>query len=148
MLSTRQPLQLCVHRSIGGRYRNFSYPPSSAIFTVDIWAFHLSICHEMSPSKTHKRVAFNCKEDVVISDVEEEEDYQSSTASTTTNEEEEVPPPVESNNDNNKSSSSSSLSSIGLRKELLRLENLVRCYVQHQWDLSIENYRCRFTNSV
>lgn len=29
-----------------------------------------------------------------------------------------------------------------LRKELLRLESLVRCHVQHQWHLSIENYRC------
>lgn len=28
-----------------------------------------------------------------------------------------------------------------LRKELLRLESLLRSHVQHQWHLSIENYR-------
>lgn len=28
--------------------------------------------------------------------------------------------------------------------ELIRLESLVRCHVQHQWHLSMENYRCEF----
>jgi hypothetical protein len=79
---------------------------------------------------------------------EGEENCQSS-ATLSSNEEEETPPPVESNNNNSSSSSSSSSSSfssstIAMRKELLRLESLVRCHVQHQWHLSIENYRCPF----
>jgi hypothetical protein len=82
----------------------------------------------MSPSKSPKKVAFNCKEEVVITAIEEE----------LTNEEDEIPPPVETNNNNNSTSSST----VGLRKEFLRLESLVRCHVQHQWHLSIENYRC------
>ena len=40
-----------------------------------------------------------------------------------------------------KSSSTESLTIIGLRRELIRLESLVRCHVQHQWHLSMENYR-------
>jgi len=44
------------------------------------------------------------------------------------------------------SSSSCSQSSddyIIRKRELLRLESLVRCQVQSQWQLSIENYRCQ-----
>ena len=33
--------------------------------------------------------------------------------------------------------------SIIRKRELLRLESLVRCQVQSQWQLSIENYRCQ-----
>lgn len=143
-----QRSQLCARRSIGGRYRPISYPPSSAIFTFEIGSDPFAI-NKMSPSKTPKRVAFNCKEQVIISDMDEGEENCQSSATLSSNEEEETPPPVESNNNNSSSSSSSSSSSfssstIAMRKELLRLESLVRCHVQHQWHLSIENYRCPF----
>lgn len=32
--------------------------------------------------------------------------------------------------------------SLTLRKEIIRLESLVRSQVQHQWQVSMENYRC------
>ena len=59
-----------------------------------------------------KVVIFNVGgEDVVISEADDEQQQ---------------PPPQEQ---------------LKLRKELLRLESLLRSHVQHQWHLSIENYR-------
>lgn len=88
----------------------------------------------MSPSKTAKKVAFNCQEQVATMLEEEEPGNEEG--------EEDISPTVESSSSSSSLSSSAASNSTSIRRELLRLESLVRCHVQHQWHLSIENYRC------
>ncbi|KZS20859.1 Uncharacterized protein APZ42_012346 [Daphnia magna] len=86
----------------------------------------------MSPSKTAKKVAFNCQEQVATMLEEEEPGNEEG--------EEDISPTVKSSSSSSSLSSSAANNSISIRRELLRLESLVRCHVQHQWHLSIENY--------
>ncbi|XP_057380866.1 uncharacterized protein LOC130703385 isoform X3 [Daphnia carinata] len=86
----------------------------------------------MSPSKTAKRVAFDCCEQVATM-------LEEAGPGNEEEEEEDISPTVESSSSSS-SLSSSATSTSTFRRELMRLESLVRCHVQHQWHLSIENY--------